>query len=54
MFADAIVREFNRLAEQFVQLEGDRAQRHRGFALAFRTAKMRGENDFRALFDEQF
>ena len=51
--ANALVAEGNRLAGQLGEFVGDRAEAHRWHALAFRAAKVRGEDDFRAVLDHQ-
>ena len=54
LFTDAIVHERDRPLDQVGQPGGHWPQRHRRFALAVRPAEMTGENDARALFNQQF
>ena len=54
LFADAIVHERDRPMNHVREPGCDGPQRHRHFALAFGSAEMGGENDARALFNQQF
>jgi hypothetical protein len=53
LFANAIVHEGHGATEEVGEFGGDRAQGHRGLALALGPAKVSGEDDLAALLDEQ-